>query len=161
MFSLEKTTDTWTLRSRTTPLRRVLFCGAGLAGLAVGAFESKGSAALIALSVVLAIAVVVYAFLSEPDTTTRIDLTGMRVVVEGSGPFRGAVKSFDFSEIAAFQEHKISGETKDSWEARIELRSGATIKLGSEIEGRDEHIRAFLDEIRTATGIGGTRWSAA
>ena len=157
MFSLEKTADEWTLRSRTTPMRRVLLCCAGLAGVAFGTFESKGSPAMILLSIAFAIAVILYAFLTGPDTTTRIDLAGKRVAIEGLGPGPRAIKSFDFSEIVAFQEHRIPGETTDSWEARIELRNGATVKLGSELEGRDEHIRAFLDEIRIATGLGGTQ----
>ena len=161
MFSLEKTTDAWTLRSRTPPMRRVLFCCAALAGVAFGVFESRGSPMPLILSIVVALVIVIYAFVSAPDTTTRFDLLGKRVAVEGLGPNRGAPNEFDFSEIAAIQEHSITGETTDSWEARIELRSGATIKLGMESEGRDENIRAYLDEIRTATGLGGTRRGSA
>ncbi len=156
MFSLDKTADEWTLRSRTSPLQRVLLCCVGLAGVALGFFESKGSTPLILLAIAIGLAVILFAFLTNPDTTTRIDLREKRISVQGLGPGPAAVKSFHFSDIAALQEHQISSETSDSWEARIELRDGRILKLGSEVEGRDEHIRSFLEDIRTATGIGGT-----
>ena len=161
MFSLDKTADEWTLRSKTSPVQRVLLCCGGLAGVAFGTFVSKGSTPMILLSIAIGLAIILFAFLTSPDTTTRIDLREKRISVQGLGPDPAAVKSFHFSEIAALQEHRISSETTDSWEARIELRSGATIKLGSESEGRGEHIRTFLEEIRTATGIGGTRQGPA
>src|SRR6266446_5119131 len=48
-----------------------------------------------------------------------------------------------------------SGKASSSWEARLELQNGSSIKLGREPTGRNEHIRGLLDEIRRATDIGG------
>jgi hypothetical protein len=58
-------------------------------------------------------------------------------------------------DVAALYAVNRSGDTVDSWEAVIEFRDGARIRLGRETEGRNEGVRRYLEEIRSATGIAG------
>jgi hypothetical protein len=159
MFSLTRSGDTMTLRYEVSPLRRVLLIAAGIAGLVAGAFATADSARTglaILVPALLCVALMGYWVISDADTTSVFDVARRRLTVHRERPWFGLPRSFAFDEIAALSAINRSGETTDSWEARLDLRDGSRFRLGNESEGRNQRIRGYLEEIRRATGIAGT-----
>jgi hypothetical protein len=159
MFSLIRSGDTMTLRYQVSPLRRIFLIAAGIAGMGAGAFATADSArtgVAILIPALLCIALMAYWLISDANTTTVFDLARRRLSVHRERPWFGPPRSFVFDEAAALGAINRSGETTDSWEARLDLRDGSRFLLGSESEGRNERIRDYLAEIRHATGIAGT-----
>jgi hypothetical protein len=65
----------------------------------------------------------------------------------------GRPRSFAFSDVVALSAVKESdSESSEYWKARLECRDGTRIRLGQEGVRRNERIRAYLEEIRSATG---------
>jgi hypothetical protein len=161
MFSLIKAGDIWTLRYEVSPVWRILGIAAGVAGIAVGIMQSVGShgfnpvTSTTILAVLLCLAVMGYWVISDAPTTAVFDLAQRRLSVHCERPWFGAPRSFAFADVAALHARNVSGESTDSWEARVEFRDGTRIRLGRESEGRNERIRGYLEEIRRAAGIPG------
>ncbi len=159
MFSLSKGSDIWTLHFDVDAVSRLLFIAAGCAGIGFGVFQVgrvHGSEfSLIVLSVLGCGALMAYWTLSDEPTTTVFDLTQRRITVDCKRPWFGPPRTFSFDDVAALDAVRRSGKASSSWEARLELQNGSSIKLGREPTGRNEHIRGLLDEIRRATDIGG------
>jgi hypothetical protein len=159
MFRLSKTADIWTLSYEVSPIRNAMSIAAGVAGLGVGAFQacigSRSSANWISIVLpsIFCVGVIAYWTMSDAATVVVFDLVGKQIRVESKRPCFGPARSFEFSEVAAIRAVIRSGDSSDSWEARIELRAGETIRLGRQVEGRDHRIRKYLDEICQATGI--------
>ena len=105
------------------------------------------------LPFILCLIVAVFWALSDSATEVTFDMAKKRIRVHSKRPLFGPARSFAFSDVAAIRAVNRSGETVDSWEACIEFHDGATIWLGRESEGRSEHIRSYLEEIRRVTGI--------
>ena len=160
MFSLTKAGEIWTLHYEVGPLRRALLIGAVIAGLGVGIFQSFQAnpaipAATVFAGAFLCIAVMGYWALSDAATTATFDLKQRVVRVHSERPWFGEPRTCALLDVAALYAVNRSGDTVDSWEAVIEFRDGARIRLGREAEGRNERVRRYLEEIRSATGIAG------
>src|ERR1700737_1076401 len=159
MFYLSKSDITWTLSYEVSPMRRALMIAGGVGGLCVGIFTTTNSSASLVnllsfmLPVILCLVVAGFWAMSDSATEVTFDMAKKRIRVHSKRPWFGAARSFAFSDIAAIRAVNRSGETVDSWEACIEFHDGATIWLGRESEGRSEHIRSYLEEIRRVTGI--------
>lgn len=165
MFSLSKSGPVWTLRYEVGPAQRAVQIGAALAGLGIGVLQVGTERGLgaptwsVMLAVLMCLMVVGLWALSDATTRVVFDLAQRRLSVHSARPWFGAPRSYAFSDVAALYAVSRSGESSDAWEARLELRDGSRIRLGRETEGRNARIRAYLEDIRGATGIKGTRIS--
>jgi hypothetical protein len=160
VFSLTKSGEVWTLHYEVSPLLRLVQVVAGIAGIGVGIVESTtGSGPASRLAVLLptlfCIGLMAYWMMSGASTTVVFDLKAQRVEVNCRRPWFGAPRAYGFSNIALFAKSE-SGESVDSWAAFIKPGGGKKIRLGSEAANRNERIRSFLEEIRSATGIAET-----
>jgi hypothetical protein len=160
MFSLSKTDDKLTLRYAVSPLRRLVLIGAGIGGMTVGAqqtMDAKTTTLAVVLPTILALAFLGYLWLSDLPVTAEFDCKLRRVIVDCERPWFGRPRSFAFTDVVALSAAKESdSESSEYWEARLECRDGTRIRLGQEGVRRDQRIRAYLDEIRSATGIAGS-----
>lgn len=158
MFSLSKGSDAWTLDFEIGPLRRLGAIGAGLAGLVVAGLqvsEGRSSAALI-VGTTAVVGLLGYWMFSDAATRSIFDLKRQQLEISSERPWFGKRRVYAFAEVRALNAVNRSGETVDSWEAIVELNDGSRIRLGREAEGGNERIRAYLSEIRRATGIAGS-----
>ena len=161
MFYLSKTGDIWTLTYEVGPFKRVLLIGPGIAGLAIAIFQGAKSGGpdhstlAIVGGVLLSLGFVAYWILSDAASSSVFDLAQRRLKVHCDRPWFGPPRSYSFSEVASLRAVNRSGELSDSWEAVLELRDGARIRLGRETEGNNDRVRAYLAEIRRTTGIAG------
>lgn len=159
-MSLTRTNDVLTLHYEVGPLRRALAIAAGLAGLGVGVVQSlqddpRMSPVVVFPAIIVAVVLLGYWLLADSTTTASFDLGRRCVTVTSERPWFGAPRTCAFSDVASLSAVNRSGESVDYWEAILELTSGSRISLGSEVEGANERIRTYLDDIRAATGIAG------
>jgi hypothetical protein len=160
VFSLRKRSDVWTLHYETSLFARILWICTGLAGIGVGAFQvyredtafARGGTVAVVL---VCLGVLTYWIVDDAESTVHFDLKRRRVEVESKRLWFGRPRNYAFADIAALTTVRRSGESSDTYEAILELTSGKRIKLGREVEGDNEQIRKFVDEIRAVTGIAG------
>jgi hypothetical protein len=161
MFSLTKTDDRLILRYAVSPLRRLVLIGAGIGGMTIGAHQTvhaNPTTMAVVAPILIALAVLAYFWMADLPVTVEFDCERRRVTVDCMRPWFGPPRSFAFTDIIALSATKESDSESggDYWEVRLACGDGTKIRLGQERAGRNERVRGYLAEIRSATGIAGS-----